>query len=69
MFDPLTPTQQKRALMILHRMSCERMRYWFPWRRWWITDEPLRNDAGNFLMEIGFTGEGPPRGFKRAGHL
>lgn len=60
----MTPAQQERALMILHRMSCERERYWFAWRRWWIADEPLRNDAGNLLREIGFEAM-TPDGFMR----
>ena len=43
------------ACDILHNMSLEYSRPW--WRRmfgrWYISDEPLRNDAANFLREVG----------------
>ena len=45
----------RRACDILHNMSLEYSRPW--WRRlfgrWYISDEPLRNDAANFLREVG----------------
>lgn len=43
-----------RALGILHRMATENVgwRSWF--RRWYYSDEPLRNDAANLVREAGF---------------
>lgn len=41
----------ERALGILHRMALEQTgwRGWF--RRWYFSDEPLRNDAANLVRE------------------
>ena len=41
----------ERAALILHNMAQENIgwRSWF--RRWHISDEPLRNDAANLLRE------------------
>lgn len=50
----MTPEQQDRALTILFNLSIERTgwRSWF--RRWWLSDEPLRNDAGRLILEVGY---------------
>ena len=42
----------ERAALILHHMALENKgwRGWF--RRWYISDEPLRNDAANLLREM-----------------
>jgi len=43
-----------RAITILHNMALERRS---PWRRffsrWYISDEPLRNDAARFIKDLG----------------
>jgi hypothetical protein len=44
--------QQQRALSILHNMAVERTGWRAFFRRWWIGDEPLRNDAANLIREI-----------------
>lgn len=42
----------QRATAILHNMSLERRGSWRQfWRRWHISDEPLRHDASNLLRE------------------
>ncbi|MGI3168438.1 hypothetical protein ACRARG_04750 [Pseudooceanicola sp. C21-150M6] len=46
--------QQERALCILHNMAVERTGWRSFFRRWWISDEPLRNDAANLIREIGY---------------
>lgn len=43
----------ERAAGILHNMALER-RGWHPFRRWYISDEPLRNDAANLLRMSGW---------------
>lgn len=43
----------ERALGILHRMATERTD-WRTFRRWYYSDEPLRNDAANLVREAGF---------------
>lgn len=43
----------ERAAIILHNMALER-RGWHPFRRWFINDEPLRNDAANLLRMSGW---------------
>jgi len=47
-----------RALGILHRMAteCSNDRWWHRLfcRRWYYSDEPLRNDAANLVREAGF---------------
>lgn len=54
----LTPEQQLRAIDILHNMRLEnRKTYWwdhFLFGRWYISAEPLRNDAHNLLREVEF---------------
>ena len=42
-----------RAAIILHHMSLERKGWKSFFRRWHISDEPLRNDAANLLQEFG----------------
>jgi hypothetical protein len=44
----------ERAALILHNMALENMgwRGWF--RRWYMSDEPLRNDAANLLIASGW---------------
>jgi hypothetical protein len=46
--------QQDRALHILHNMALERTGWRSLFRRWWFSDEPLRNDAANLIREIGY---------------
>ena len=46
--------QQARALCILHNMAVERTGWRSFFRRWWISDEPLRNDAANLIREVGY---------------
>ena len=42
----------ERAAGILHNLALEnRRRWWSPFRRWFIHDEPLRNDAANLLRQ------------------
>ena len=43
-----------RAASILHNMALERRGWRGFFRRWDISDEPLRNDAANLLREAGF---------------
>lgn len=43
----------ERALGILHRMATERTD-WRTFRRWYYSDEPLRNDAANLVREAKF---------------
>lgn len=46
----------ERAAGILHNMALERKGFWRSlFRRWHISDEPLRNDAANLLREYGVT--------------
>lgn len=50
----MTLNQQQRALVILHNLSLERRGFWRQlFRRWHISDEPLRHDAANLLREVG----------------
>ena len=50
----MTFNQLQRALSILHNMSLERVGFWRQlFRRWHISDEPLRHDAANLLREVG----------------
>ena len=44
----------RRALEILHRMQVENTgwRSWF--KRWYYSDEPLRNDAAALIRQSGF---------------
>lgn len=51
----LTSEQEMRALRILHNMAVERTGWRSFFRRWWISDEPLRNDAANLIREVGYT--------------
>ncbi|EEW57283.1 hypothetical protein SCH4B_4352 [Ruegeria sp. TrichCH4B] len=50
----MTREQQDRALNILHNMAVERTGWRGFFRRWWISDEPLRNDAANLIREVGY---------------
>lgn len=50
----MTREQQDRALNILHSMAVERTGWRGFFRRWWISDEPLRNDAANLIREVGY---------------
>lgn len=43
-----------RALGILHRMATEHTGWKSILRRWYYSDEPLRNDAANLVREAGF---------------
>jgi hypothetical protein len=49
---------EDRALAILHRMAteCSNDGWWHRLfcRRWYYSDEPLRNDAANLVREAGF---------------
>lgn len=47
----------ERALGILHRFAQEQTGWQRMYRRWWYSDEPLRNDAANLVREAGFTQE------------
>ena len=51
----MTREQQMRALCILHNMAVERTGWRAFFRRWWISDEPLRNDAANLIREVGYS--------------
>ena len=42
-----------RAALILHQMALERRGWRGFFRRWHISDEPLRHDAANLLREAG----------------
>lgn len=53
--------EQRRALSILYYMALERKGWWRFFSRWWISDEPLRNDAAELLRDIGYQPE-PPYG-------
>lgn len=45
----------ERALAILHRFGTEYSAGWRHFfRRWYYSDEPLRNDAANLVREAGF---------------
>lgn len=50
----MTLEQQRRALTILHNMAVERTGWRSFFRRWWISDEPLRNDAANLIRDVGY---------------
>lgn len=50
----MNANQQQRALSILHSMALERTGWRAFFRRWCISDEPLRNDAANLIREIGY---------------
>jgi hypothetical protein len=57
--SPHRPTANKdtlleRALGILHRMAVERTGWKSIARRWYYSDEPLRNDAANLIREAGY---------------
>ena len=58
------------ALRILHWMSLERAVPWWKRiylrRRWWMSDEPLRNDAGRLLRRVNYRGM-IPKGYRRVG--
>ena len=43
-----------RALGILHRMATEQTGWRGFFRRWYYSDEPLRNDAANLVREAQF---------------
>lgn len=43
----------ERAMAILHNMALERKGWRGFFRRWHISDEPLRNDAASLLRERG----------------
>jgi hypothetical protein len=43
-----------RALGILHRMATENTGWRSIFRRWYYSDEPLRNDAANLVREAKF---------------
>lgn len=43
-----------RALGILHRMATEQTGWRGFFRRWYYSDEPLRNDAANLVREAEF---------------
>ena len=43
----------ERAITILHNMALERRGWRHFFSRWYISDEPLRNDAARFLKELG----------------
>ena len=43
-----------RALAILHCMATERTGWRAFFRRWYYSDEPLRNDAANLVREALF---------------
>ena len=66
--NPAAAPQYMAALLILHQMSLERTGPWWKrmFSRWWISDEPLRNDAGVLLRKIGFRGL-IPKGYRRVG--
>jgi hypothetical protein len=40
-----------RATVILHNMALERKGWRSIFKRWFISDEPLRNDAANLLRD------------------
>lgn len=44
----------ERALGILHRMGTENTGWRSHFRRWYFSDEPLRNDAANLVREAGY---------------
>lgn len=44
----------ERALGILHRFGTEQTGWRAIYRRWYYSDEPLRNDAANLVREAGF---------------
>jgi hypothetical protein len=59
--DELNPEQAPkggplldRALGILHRMATEQTGWRAIFRRWYYSDEPLRNDAANLVRQAGF---------------
>jgi hypothetical protein len=52
----MTREQEMRALAILHSMAVEHTGWRAFFRRWWINDEPLRNDAANLIREVGYSG-------------
>ena len=56
----------ERAALILHNMSLERTGWRGFFRRWHISDEPLRNDAANLLTEYGVSLL-TPKGTRRIG--
>lgn len=43
-----------RALGILHRMATENTGWRSFFRRWYYSDEPLRNDAANLVRSAGY---------------
>jgi hypothetical protein len=45
---------RERALHILHNMALERTGWRGFFRRWHISDEPLRHDAANLIREVGY---------------
>ncbi len=50
-----------RAETILHNLALERVGPWRRfWRRWEISDEPLRCDAARLLREAGVHIKRPP---------
>jgi hypothetical protein len=55
-----------RAAVILHELSLERKGWRQLLKRWYVSDEPLRNDAANLLRERGWVML-MPDGFQRVG--
>lgn len=56
--------QQLRALNILSNMTLENKGWKKLFRRWYISDEPLRHDAARLLNDVGwktFTPDGTDR--------
>lgn len=71
MMDRKEEAQFMRALAILHRFGTEYTGWRSFFRRWYYSDEPLRNDAANLVREAEFSmaqpdntrlvGDAPPR--------
>lgn len=52
--ETMNPQQQLRALTILNNLALENKGWKALWRRWYISDEPLRHDASRLLKDIGW---------------
>lgn len=59
---------REQAANILQNMALERVGFWRQfWRRWHISDEPLRHDAANLLRRAGIEFALYPKGTQRVG--
>ena len=52
--------ERRRAMRLLARMATESTGWRSFFRRWYYSDEPLRNDAAGLLCDAGWVADLPP---------